>query len=495
MNVSENYFLVSWLQDISWATILLVTGYALSAAVAILIISENRTPAKTLAYLLLLFVLPYIGVLIYFVFGENYRKRKLYKRKLIRDARSMEAFSAYLVRFTKEAIREYREVIGYNVPLVRMLLRESRVPLTINNEVKLLINGEEKFPAVLEALHNARHHIHIEYYIFEEGELANRVKEILIAKSREGVQVRLIYDDFGSDLSRKFLRELAEGGVQAVPFYRIYFPLFSNRHNYRNHRKIVIVDGEVGFVGGINMSDRYSNNTGFNTLYWRDTHLQIKGDAVKMLQAIFLVNWNFCADDNLSLTHDYFPDTRVSSNQLVQIVYSGPDSDRATIMLSYANAIADAREYIYITTPYFIPNETILNTLKLAALSGVDVRLNVPGVSDSVFVNAAAKSYYQELLEAGVKIYLYKKGFLHAKTMVADDRLSMVGSANMDIRSFDLNFEVNAIVYDEKLAQELKKTFLDDLADSERIDLADWENRSRMVKLGESFCRLFSPIL
>lgn len=487
--------LIDWLTDLGWATILLGISYILSAIVAVLIISENRNPSKTLGYLLLLFVLPYLGVLIYFVFGENYRKRKLYKRKLIRDERTMEQYNAYLVRLTREALAAYQEEIAHNAPLVRMLLRESRVTLTVYNEVKLLVNGEEKFPAVMAALKAARHHIHLEYYIFEESAVAEEICAILKQKAREGVKVRLIYDDFGSSLSGKFLRSLHEAGVEALPFYKIYIPVLSNRHNYRNHRKIIIVDGETGFVGGINISDRYDNSRPGNELFWRDTHLMIKGDAVKMMQALFLVNWNFCADEELGVTQEFFPDTCVVSEELTQIVYSGPDSDRATVMLSYFAAISNAQESICITTPYFIPNESILNALKKAAFSGVEVKLIVPGVSDSRVVNAAARSYYEELLEAGVQIYLYQKGFVHAKTMVCDGRLCMVGSSNMDIRSFDLNFEVNAVLYSRKLGAELVSVFEEDLRSCEQIFLQNWKARPRRVKLADSICRLFSPLL
>lgn len=494
MTASDLCLLANWWHDWSWTTILIGFAYLLSTGVALLIISQNRSPSKTLAYLLLFFLLPYIGVMIYFVVGENYRKKKIYKKKLLRDTGSMEKFGSYLIRITRDAMEEFKEIVGGNAPLVRLLLRESRVPLTVYNEVKLLLNGEQKFPVVLEALNAAKHHIHIEYYIFEEGAIAEAVREVLIRKSREGVIVRLIYDDFGSDLSKSFLNSLRDAGVNAVPFYKIYFPILSNRHNYRNHRKIIIVDGQTGFVGGINISDRYANNLN-NKLYWRDTHLRIRGDAVKMLQSLFMINWNFCADDNLTLNQEYFPDTAVTTPQLTQIVYSGPDSDRATIMLSYTAAINDARKYIFLATPYFVPNETILTALKVASFSGVDVRLVVPGVSDSILVNAAAKSYYEELLEAGVRIYLYEKGFMHAKTMVTDDRLSMVGSANMDIRSFDLNFEVNAVVYDEKLACELRDSFLEDLKDCKPIHLQEWANRPGWTKFGESCCRLFSPVL
>ncbi|HEY8386959.1 MAG TPA: cardiolipin synthase [Parasegetibacter sp.] len=475
--------------------ILTIIAYVLSTGVSILIISENRTPSKTLAYLLMMFLLPFVGVIIYFVFGENYRKKKLYKRKLLNDTRAIEAFNNYLVRVSNENLTTYRDVIGQYGPLVKLLVRDSRTPLTINNEVEILQNGENKFEAVWKALESARNHIHIEYYIFEEGKVAEKLKDILLRKCSEGVEVRIIYDDFGSRLSKKYINELKTAGAEIHPFYKIYFPLLSNRHNYRNHRKIIIVDGHIGFVGGINMSDRYVNSSDNKQTYWRDMHLRLAGDSVKMLQASFIINWNFCTETELELKHDYFPDYEANDPVLVQTAFSGPDSDRATIMLSYLSAINSSKRYIYITTPYFIPNESILNALKTAALSGVDVRLLVPGVSDSRFVNAAAKSYYAELLDSGVRIYLYKKGFIHSKAMVCDDLISSVGTANMDIRSFDLNFEVSVFVFDQKVAAEMKNTFFEDLKDAEPINREAWKNRPRWVRIGESFCRLFSPVL
>jgi cardiolipin synthase len=336
----------------------------------------------------------------------------------------------------------------------------------------------------------------MEYYIFEEGRIADHLKEILIRKRREGVEIRIIYDDFGSDLGNDYLDSLRNTGIMIIPFFKVYFHLLANRNNYRDHRKIIIIDGTIAFTGGINISDRYYNEPAPSSqIFWRDTHLKIEGDSVKLLQYLFYLNWNFCSDEVLEVDMMYFPDYHGIGKQLVQIAYSGPDSDRASIMLSYFTAINNARDYLYITTPYFIPNESILNALKQAALSKVDVRLLVPGISDSRLVNAAAQSYYEELLEVGVRIYLYKKGFTHSKIVIADNSLSMVGTANMDIRSFDLNFEVNAVVFDVDIHQQLKNAFMADLEDSVEINLDKWRNRPRTRKMIESGCRLASALL
>jgi cardiolipin synthase len=473
-------------------------AYAISILFSIMIISQNRSPSKTLAYLLLFFALPIAGIVIYYLFGENYRKKKLYKRKFAKDQVAFERYAHRLAILSEELIQAHLEGLKGNKRLVRLILKDTKLPLSINNKVELLLNGEEKFDQLFKAIACARHHIHMEYYIIENGLISNQLRDLLLKKSKEGVEVKIIYDDFGTDLTNKYLRKLRTNGIAILPFYKILFPIVSNRHNYRDHRKMVIIDGKTAFTGGINISDRYSNKLiARNKLYWRDTHLKIEGEVVKQLQYLFFLNWSFCSDTEIPITQDYFPDIPVieDGGQMVQLIESGPDSERASIMMSYFAAITHAREYVYITTPYFIPNESLITALKTAALGKVEVRLLVPGVSDSRLVNAAAQSYYTELLEAGVKIYLYQKGFVHAKTMISDNNLSMVGSANMDIRSFDLNFELNAAIYDRKLHEQLKASFFQDLANSTEIHLAEWEQRSRFKKLGESTCRLVSSIL
>lgn len=481
--------------EFSIATALLIVAYLAAFFVSVLVISENRSPSKTLAYLLLFFLLPYLGIIIYYVFGENYRKKKLYKLKAREDKKLQKQINSYVYKLTERNLKENANELEDYEKLVRLLTYDGRLPLTSNNNVSLLINGDEKFEALFKALEEAEHHIHLEYYIVEEGVVVDRLFEILERKVQEGVEIRFIYDDFGSSLSRKFLKRVVAAGIQALPFYKIHIPILSNRQNYRDHRKIVVIDGRVGFVGGINLSDKYHNNGSNNKLFWRDTHLQIKGDAVTELQLVFALNWSFCSGEDIFFKPGYFPNYKASANQMAQIVVSGPDSDRASIMLSYLSAINQAKSCIYITTPYFIPNESIMNALKNAALSKLDVRLLVPGISDSRFVNAASQSYYEELLECGVRVFRYQKGFVHAKTMVIDDLISMVGTANMDIRSFDLNFEVNAIVFDGKINNQLKEAFMEDLSHSREITTAYWQKRRRLKHFYESLCRLLSPIL
>lgn len=483
----------------TWIIIGEIFYFLLVLGVIIKIIIDTDSSVKSLGYILVVMFLPVIGIVLYFSIGVNYRKQKLYKRKLIQNTKLFEQLTRDIYDYTYTQIDEHHEVIGRFEGTVKMLLNDSLTPLTQTKSTKLLINGEQKFEEVFKALEAAKHHIHIQYYIFTDDEIGNKVKDILIKKAGEGVEVRFIFDDFGSHgLRKKMLAELRKGGVKVAAFYRVRLYALANRMNYRNHRKIIVVDGHVGFVGGINVDDRYINNGKFE-LYWRDTHLKIVGAAVWSLQYTFMSDWNFCADEDIEIDKRYF-DFKAEfvdgdSSSLVQIASSGPDSTRASIMLSFLGIITSCRERLYITTPYFIPNDTIIDALKHAALSGVDVRLLVPGKSDSRIVNAASCSNYGDLLKAGVRVYRYQKGFVHAKTIVADDTLSVIGSANMDMRSFDFNFEVNALVFDKKINAELCDAFMNDLEYSIQLDSDKWNNRSRWCKFGDATARLLSPLL
>ncbi len=462
------------------------------------IIYDSYDNSKTLAYLLLAIFAPIVGLIFYFSFGINYRKRKMYSKKIIEDEELVKKLEDSILKYSQTTFIEGDDAVRSNKELAFMLVKDKHSPLTANNAVKLLINGEMKFPEVLSALESAKHHIHIEYYIYEDDEIGQKIEEVLIRKAKEGVEVRFIYDDFGSrSIRRKLVPRLKAAGVQAFAFHEIIFIAFANRLNYRNHRKIIIVDGLTGFVGGINVSDRYINKENSPT-FWRDTHLRIDGPGVQYLQTLFIADWNFCANDNLEPNSLYFPERSSIpkfGDKVVQIAASGPDCDTSTILFSMLQVIYGAQEEIFISTPYFIPGESIMNALVVSALGGLRVKLLVPYDSDSVFVNAAARSYYIELLNAGVEIYLYQKGFMHAKTMIADRKISVVGTANMDHRSFDLNFEVNAIVYDKDFANELRATFIHDLEDSIKIDQLEWENRPVYRKLLNKIARLVSPML
>lgn len=466
--------------------------------VCLRIIYDTKTVTKTLAYLLLVVFVPIVGIIIYFSVGVNYRKNKLYSKKIISDKELEKLFIQQVAEYQNTTVREINHDSRY-LPLVKMIFNADMTPITRNNSIEVLLNGEEKFPVVLEALRAAKSHIHIEYYIYEDDETGQAIEQILIEKAKEGIEVRFIYDDFGSSsIRKKLVKRLQENGVKTFPFYQISLLFFANRINYRNHRKMIIIDGHTSFVGGINVSNKYVNTYPSNAYFWRDTHLKIEGPASAVLQHIFIGDWNFCSGEELEITEHYFPlhlDYSKGKDQMVQIVSSGPDSDRPSIYYSIVKAISLAKDEVLLTTPYYIPGESIQDALIMAALSGVRVKLLVPGISDSYFVNAASRSYFKDLLSAGVEIYLYQKGFVHAKTIVIDKTIAIVGSANLDYRSFDLNFEVNAMIYDKKVAEQLASCFEMDLKDSSQIDYLAWVNRPKLVLFTEKLIRLVSPLL
>lgn len=464
------------------------------------IILDTRNATKSLAYVLFTIFVPVIGMGFYFLFGINYRHRHMYKKKLFKDEKLALDLRTKLFEYSKETYLGRDKSLSQTRELSYMLMHDLLSPLTSGNEVKILRNGEEKFPEVIKALKSAKEHIHIEYYIYNDDEIGNEIGDILLQKAKEGVTVRVIYDDFGSGRGcKRLMKRLSEGGVEAHPFLKIYFIAFANRINYRNHRKIILVDGKIGFVGGINISDNYINQGDSpENLYWRDTHLKIVGPGVFYLQFLFLCDWNFCAKQSLEPTNEFFPAPETlesNENKVVQIASSGPDSPTPTILFSILQAINLAQKEILITSPYFIPDESLLNALIIASHSGIKIKLLVPRKSDSKIVKLASRSYYAQLLNAGVEIYLYKKGFVHAKTMVVDSFLAIVGTANMDIRSFDLNFEVNAVVYDHETAEELRNDFENDLLDSELLEKERWLRRGKPIELLESTMRLISPLL
>ena len=466
--------------------------------VCLRIVHDTRSTTKTLAYLLFAIFVPFVGMIFYFFFGINYRSRKMYSKKLIENDDLAKRLKEDLYQYSKQTYIENDSAIQSNIELARMLLKDIMSPLTANNYVKLLVNGENKFPEVIQAMMEAKNHIHIEYYIYEDDQIGRAIEKILIQKAKEGIEVRFIYDDFGSrSIRKKLVGRLKAANVKAFPFFKVHLIPFANRLNYRNHRKIIIVDGRTAFVGGINVSDRYINNTP-GKLFWRDTHLRIDGPGVQYLQYLFLCDWNFCANEKLQPDEHFFPRNNILSvgcNKVVQIAAGGPDSEIPTILFSVLQGINLATEEILITTPYFIPGENLTDALIIASLSGISVKLLVPGKSDSILVNFAARSYYDDLLKVGVEIYQYTKGFVHAKTMVADRKIAIVGTANMDFRSFDLNFEVNAIVYDTEIAGQLSNIFFEDLKDAEKIDAIVWNNRLWYKRLLEKIARLLSPLL
>ncbi len=488
------------LSNIDWVLLTQIGYPVLILAVCLRIVHDTRNTTKALAYMLLTIFLPVVGALVYFSFGINYRQRSLYSKKLTDDEALLAQVQRRITETSRQTMQAAADYVKHNRELARLLVRDNVSPLIAGNRVTLLLNGEEKFAQVLAALENARHHIHIEYYVYEDDQIGNALKEVLIRKAREGVQVRFIYDDFGSrSIRRTIVPALRAAGVAAYPFHKILFVALANRLNYRNHRKIIVIDGCTAFTGGVNVSDRYINSADApGRRYWRDTHLRIDGPGSYYLQYVFLCDWNFCSGQKLLADRTFFcPPAAQPADEgaIVQIGASGPDSRLPSLLYAFLQMINLAEREILITTPYFIPNDSLLDALLIAALSGVSVKLLVPGKSDSRLVNAAAYSYYPDLLDAGVEIYRYQKGFVHAKTLVADGRLAAVGTANLDNRSFDMNFEVVAFVYDTALAGQLTRAFYQDVQDAERIEPQQWKGRSRLRQFGEKAARLVSPLL
>ncbi len=472
--------------EILYLVMILFTSYR--------IISDTRSSTKTLAYLLTIILVPFIGIIIYFSFGVNYKKRQIYSKKVLASGALQTLVVQLMHERSLKTIEQSQQILDERIP--QFLLRANSSPLASSNKVEILKNGEHKFTKVLEEIAKATKSIHLEYYILEEGVITEKLENLLAKKVKEGVTVRVIYDDFGSSSIRKKLtKRWRKLGIDIYPFYKIKLLALANRINYRNHRKIIVIDGNVGFVGGINWSDRYSNSKS-NPFYWRDTHLYLEGPVVASLQAIFIADWNFCAKTPITPTPDLFEGlNNTSGNKFVQIAAGGPDYAMPTILFSLLQAIHNAKKYVYATTPYYIPDESLQNALCLMAKSGVEVCLLVPDKSDSKLVNAASQSYFKELLNAGVKIYRYHKGFIHAKTLVIDDKLSIVGTANLDYRSFDLNFEVNAFIYDSEVAKELHNQFKEDLKNSHEVNIVKWMQRNKFRMLWEKIAGLLSPLL
>lgn len=465
------------------------------ASVVFNVILENRNPVRTLAWIIVLVTVPLLGFLFYLYFGVNYRKNKMFSMKGLGDMKWLQYMSEDQKQLLqKSEFLKRRESVEVR-KLMTLLLNNSKALLTRYNRVEILNNGEETFPALFEALLQAKKFIHLEYYIIAEGRLATRLKEILLQKAAEGVEVRVIYDDVGSwSLSKSYLRELREAGIQIFPFLPVRFHHFANKANYRNHRKIAVIDGEVGFVGGLNIADRYMDGVA-EIGVWRDTHLRVAGEVVTSLQVIFLIDWYFVRQELLLNKSEYLPYVRTEGKVVVQAVTSGPDSDWASIQQAYFTLINMAKKYVFISTPYFMPGETTLNSLKTAAMSGVDVRILLPHKSDSWLTHWCTRSFAEELLAAGVRIYWYQKGINHSKVIIVDGMVASVGSANMDLRSFEQNFEVSLIIYDREVVKKLAADFIEDLKVSMEGTIQRWKFRPKRNKVCESVARLFAPVL
>lgn len=475
-------------------TIITALYFLIVISTIVIIIHDRRDPVKALSWIMVISLIPVFGLVVYMFFGRNYRKEKMFNLKEIADLASIEELSREQLQDLSNPRIQYIESIDDNKDIIKLLLNNSKSVLTVRNKIKILNGGREKFKELFEAVRNATSSIHLEYYILENDRIGRRLCNLLKERAREGVEVRFIYDDVGSwNLKRKYVKELRDAGIDIRPFMPVAFPWFTSKANYRNHRKIVVIDGKIGFTGGLNIAERYLKGTKIGP--WRDTHLRIEGDAVNALQAVFVTDWYFVSDKELLADDKYFPQSRINTQSPVQIAVSGPDSDWASIMQAFFAAMTKAQRSIHIITPYFLPNQAILTALKVAALSGVDVKIILPYKSDSKVTHWASRSYISELLEAGIKVYFYCKGFNHSKILIVDDIFASVGSANMDMRSFEDNFEVSALMYDKRIVEELNVMFERDLDNSVLITKGAWAERSNLHAAYESLARLFSPLL
>ncbi|GAB4073824.1 cardiolipin synthase [Barrientosiimonas marina] len=456
----------------------------------VVIFFERQNPNSTWAWLMVLMFLPVIGFILYLIFNQNFSRKHLFywpdEEKMgitNRITEQTEAIKNGSFPFKNEDSAAYKDNIY-------MHLVNSGAILTQDNAVTIYTDGREKFNALLADIKHATDHIHIQYYIIHEDGLGKELLSALTEKARQGIDVRILYDYMGSrGLSANFFSDLKQaGGLVAVFFPHLHL-------NYRNHRKLAIIDGGIGYIGGFNVGDEYLGlNDKFG--YWRDTHLRTQGQVVHALQTRFILDWNQASKRHPFIYQErYFPDTPEAGNVGAQIVASGPDTEWQQIRNGYVKMILSAKEYVYLQTPYFIPSEALLNAVEIASLSGIDVRIMIPDKPDHMFVYWATMSNVGDLLKAGARVYVYENGFIHAKTLVADDTMSSVGTANFDIRSFRLNFEVNAFLYDQAASTELRRVFEQDIHLAKELTLEEYHKRPMMVKLKESVSRLLSPIL
>ena len=452
----------------------------------LVIISENRNPVKTIAWCVVLAFMPVIGLPLYILFGMDNRHRRLIKED---DLSRLKGITEIIQGedISSDIPAQYK-------PLAGMLHKMNRAYPLSGNNVEIITDFQTMSDRLIADIGSARQHINMLFFKFEDDEVGRRIADALIKKAEEGVQVRLIYDDAGNLMvPRRFYKKLRKHGLQVRGFIKIFLPILSRDYNSRNHRKVVVIDGKVGYMGGMNIAQRYAE--GLKWGIWRDTQIRIMGPAVSELQTSFLTDWKFTKGDTPDLGLMY-PYNAPCGNTLMQIVTGGPMDKWNAMMQAYMTAIVSARSYAYLQSPYFIPPEPIMKVLQNAALSGVDVRVMIPYRGDKgVLPPWASRSYIKEALNAGIRMYLYRKGYMHAKTLVIDDSLVTIGSTNLDFRGFEQDFEINAFMYDENLARQQHDLFIEDQKDAELIDPLEWDKRPLLDKAKESAARIFSQVL
>lgn len=468
-------------------SILMVLYVLTVLTVIIVVLSENRNPVKSMAWVLVLVLLPVLGLVIYLIFGRSLKGMSLISRSHLRELRLMNDFPD-VTDYGKGLSDDSRQIIS----LVNKLVGPH---LFVGNDIDVFTTGRDKFEALKRDIREAREYIHVQYFIIENDKTGAELIQLLIDKAREGVCVRVLYDYVGSFyMSARVLKQMRAAGIEVHPFLELTFTQFALRVNWRNHRKIVVIDGRVGYMGGMNIADRYVTGDK-KWLPWRDTHLRIVGEAVAALQYSFAIDWDFTTHNLLASPAIHNDRTIDRPDYLVQMMSSGPTNRWNNISFVFFKAITLAKRCVYIQTPYFLPSDSLLKALQSVALAGVDVRLMIPRQSDSAMLRLATGSYIKECLLSGIKIYLYEATIIHAKVLIVDDEFVTTGSTNFDFRSFEHNFEFNSLVYGKEFNQKMKATFEADMEHCTRLTLAKWKQRPLIQKALESIVRLISPIL
>ena len=472
---------IQWIVGIIFIILYCVTILGL----VLVIITENRNPLKTIPWVIALLLAPGIGLLFYFFFGQDNRKQRIISRR---------TYKRIMKRPQEGKLpQDACSVPAPYQPLVTLLTNSNQSSLLYGSNITIYTNGADKFHDLLQEIAKATHHIHIQYYIFCDDTTGCRLRDALVAKARQGVEVRILYDDVGcSGVKKSFFEGMRREGIEAFAFLHVKFPLFTSKVNYRNHRKIAVIDGCVGFIGGMNIADRYVRGTEWGS--WRDTHFRSEGSGAAGLQASFLSDWSATTKRHIAGA-EYYPAAERHTDDILQIVPSGPFGKWRALLQADSYAVSNARKRIWIQTPYYLPSDVLNSALQVAALAGIDVRLMLPARSDSKVVDLASHSYLDDMMKAGVKILFYKPGFLHSKLLIIDNSLTVIGSANMDFRSFEHNFEVNAFVYDREFTARMAGVFEDDASRCHALTPGEWFNRPRPRRWAESLMRVFSPLL
>ncbi|MDD2370532.1 MAG: cardiolipin synthase [Firmicutes bacterium] len=453
---------------------------------------EKRKENSLISWLLVFIIFPFIGFLIYLIFGRDMSKKKVFKLfKTEENLMEEIKHKAEHIYYMKKS-NLYR-VLKESIESMELTSRMSETGVHFNNKVEVFTDGKKKFDKLIEDIKNAENEIHILYFIYKKDELGKKIRDLLIEKAEQGVKVRLLLDHFGSfNSGGSFFKKLKDAGGKVSFSFPLSFKNF--QLNNRNHRKIVIIDRKIAYIGGFNIGDEYLGDNP-KSGYWRDTHIRIQGPGIIDLQVRFFLDWRNAGNDDIVIEKNLFLENNITGTVPIQILSSGPDSQLEKIKLAYIEMINNAKDFIFIQTPYFVPDETFVDAIRLALIKGVDVRIMIPNKQDHIFVYWATYSYIGDLLPLGLKAYTYENGFLHAKTILVDNKIASIGSANFDKRSFKLSFECNAFLYGRKFGEEMKAIFIEDMKFCEQLTLEKYNKRSLSIRIKEPISRIISPIL